>query len=373
MARQIAPHRFYYLEAGGGLPPSRSRQLFPRASAFGLLFIAVLIQPLFMSHAVATDSPLSTQVVPVMVDVPAGDFNMGARSDGDDKQWGKRYREYPSRELPVHTVTLDAYKIGKYEITNAQFAAVLNWALEKGYLKDSEGARFSCKMRDGYSMADHPLSLVTWYGSVAFCNWLSEMLDLTPCYDLSTWKLTTPFPNGYRLPTEAEWERVAAWDPERPTEPVDRETVSGQATLEETADLIPCGAREFHRHWRRRNHAYALSNLHLRLCVLALLFSAMGFVISAEEQARSYGRFSPLFSSFKFLEYFFYNPDEWLLGVVIGGPLVAGALELIVLLILQFAKPPFRQRVTSIVIGVIAGAISIGCGLYYIALAMSFS
>jgi len=206
-----------------------------------------------MPDAVATDSRIPARVVPVMVDVPAGDFDMGARSDGDDKQWGQRYHDDPSRELPVHTVMLDAYKIGKYEITNGQFAVVLNWALEKGYLKDDDGGRysggpayvdegdrqfvvnpdssysrieysggeFSCETLDEYSMDDHPVSLVTWYGSVAFCNWLSEMVGLTPCYDLSTWKLTKPFPNGYRLPTEAEWERAAAWDPERPTEPVD--------------------------------------------------------------------------------------------------------------------------------------------------------
>jgi len=47
---------------------------------------------------------------------------------------------------------------------------------------------------------------------VAFCNWLSEKEGLTPCYNLSTWALTVPYPNGYRLPTEAEWERAAAWD-----------------------------------------------------------------------------------------------------------------------------------------------------------------
>jgi ankyrin repeat protein len=156
-----------------------------------------------------------------------------------------------------------------------------------------------------------------------------------------------------------------------PGRPPIRETMAQQATLKETAGLIPCSAREFYRHWRRRNIAYLLFNLHLRLCVLAVLFSTLALVVSAEEQARRYARFSPLFSFMKFLEDFFYNPDDWLIGAIIGAPLVAGALVLIVLLIFQFMKPPFRQRVTAIIIGVAAGLISIGCGLYYIALAAS--
>ncbi len=169
------------------------------------------------------------------VDVPGGTFEMGRRDDGDDGTHGG------SDELPRHTVTLSAYKIGKYEVTNGAYAAVLNWALGQGYLEDSGGGAYSggdvykngqillevddadCQIeygggtfvvesRDAYSMESHPVVEVSWYGSVAFCNWLSEMHGLTPCYDLSTWALTVPYPNGYRLPTEAEWERAAAWD-----------------------------------------------------------------------------------------------------------------------------------------------------------------
>lgn len=253
MTRRVAPQRFGYRKAGKGLHPSRSLRLFSLTSALAFWFIAVLVQSLFISDADATDSGISLQVVPVMVDVPAGNFKMGNRGDGDDLQVGRLSPNAEKRELPVHTVTLDAYKIGKYEITNGQFAAALNWAQEKGYLKDGQGGRysggsiyadegdrqfiinpnvgytqimysggkFSCKTRDGYSMESHPVTNATWYGSVVFCNWLSEMVGLTPCYDLSTWRLTTPFPNGYRLPTEAEWERAAAWDPERPAAPVD--------------------------------------------------------------------------------------------------------------------------------------------------------
>jgi ankyrin repeat protein len=156
-----------------------------------------------------------------------------------------------------------------------------------------------------------------------------------------------------------------------PGRPSIRETVSGKATLKETADLIPCGAKEFNRHWRYRNLAQLLLNLHLRICVLALLFSAIILVFPAEEEAIGYLRFSPFFAFMKFLEYFLHDPDDWLTGVMVGGPLVAGALELIILLILQFVKPPFRRRVIAIVVGVIAAVISIGWGLYIIAWGLS--
>lgn len=188
----------------------------------------------------ADDSPVA------MVSVPAGTFTMGRTSEGDDALYG------PANELPRHSVTLSAYQIGKYEVTNQQFCDVLNWAIQpsRNYVRTQTGAVwtgtgdlyaggnlqfigggydivysggvFSVVTRNGlpegtvYSMADNPIVAISWYGAVAFCNWLSEMRGLTPCYDMtrSEWPLVTPPPNsgGYRLPTEAEWERAAAWD-----------------------------------------------------------------------------------------------------------------------------------------------------------------
>lgn len=65
--------------------------------------------------------------------------------------------------------------------------------------------------------AEHPAQLVNWYDAVAFCNWLSRKSGLSPCYELSgekeesfgvfldAWR-TVDDANGYRLPTEQEWE-----------------------------------------------------------------------------------------------------------------------------------------------------------------------
>ncbi len=170
-----------------------------------------------------------------MVSVPAGTFIMGARDDGDDGEYAY------SDEYPRHEVTLYEYQIGKYEVTNGQYCEVLNWALGQGYLEGSSGdpygggavyyngailldiddadcqivysaGTFSWKTRDSYSMEHHPVVEVSWYGAVAFCNWLSEKEGLPTAYNLSTWELVNQFSGGYSLPTEAEWERAAAWD-----------------------------------------------------------------------------------------------------------------------------------------------------------------
>ncbi len=68
---------------------------------------------------------------------------------------------------------------------------------------------FSVNIKDGTTdMSNHPMIMVSWYGAAAYCNWKSLQEGLESCYDLLTWECDFT-KDGYRLPTEAEWEYAA--------------------------------------------------------------------------------------------------------------------------------------------------------------------
>jgi len=162
---------------------------------------------------------------PEMVLILGGSFQMG-----DSKGEGS------SAEIPVHTVTLDSFYMGKYEVTNAQYCQYLNSALDLGLVTvtngvvygsgnnqpycdthiyndsqiDYSGGVFSVRTKGSRSMSNDPTIMVTWYGSVAYCNWRSQQEGKEVCYDLNDPNWQCDFTkHGYRLPTEAQWEYVA--------------------------------------------------------------------------------------------------------------------------------------------------------------------
>jgi len=134
------------------------------------------------------EPPLPLQEATKMVSIPAGTFEMGDTFD-----------EGYFHELPVHSVSLSPYEIGAYEVTASAWQEVRSWANTNGY-----DIVMGFQNRGG----DHPVRGVTWEDVVTWCNAKSEKDGLNPCYDLASWTCDFSL-DGWRLPTEAEWEKAA--------------------------------------------------------------------------------------------------------------------------------------------------------------------
>lgn len=133
-----------------------------------------------------TIQPAVEPIYPEMVLVKPGIFQMGS-VDG--------YRI----EQPVHTVTITrAFTIAKYAVTYTE------------YDKYSDDILKSRVQDNGRGRGQLPVSGVDWYDVVAYCNWLSEKAGLRTCYSGGGKATKCDFAaDGYRLPTEAEWEYAA--------------------------------------------------------------------------------------------------------------------------------------------------------------------
>ncbi|MDR1031047.1 MAG: SUMF1/EgtB/PvdO family nonheme iron enzyme [Treponema sp.] len=116
------------------------------------------------------------------------DGNM-ARIPGGTYMMGSAAGQGNTNERPQHQVSLGDFRIGKYEVTQAEYEAVM-------------GSNPSAFRGGGL-----PVETVSWLDAVEFCNRVSRAANVTPAYTISganvTWNRGA---NGYRLPTEAEWE-----------------------------------------------------------------------------------------------------------------------------------------------------------------------
>jgi len=149
--------------------------------------------------------------------VPSGSFQMG----NPDTSVGN------TDERPVHSVTLSDFYMGKYEVTQEQYQAVMG----------NNPSYFTSSPASGEVQNKRPVEQVNWYDALVFCNKLSIKEELSPAYkisgntdpsawgnvpyyDIATNKIignTTVWDavqivsgsTGYRLPTEAQWEYAA--------------------------------------------------------------------------------------------------------------------------------------------------------------------
>lgn len=139
---------------------------------------------------------------PGMAYIPGGLFQMG-----------DNFNELGSETRPVHNVEVAAFFIDKTEVAWELWEQVKSWGNNNGY-----------SIGGGASKAPaHPVHSVSWNEAVKWCNARSEMEGLAPCYftnndrteifrggslnignDMVKWNV-----NGYRLATEAEWEKAS--------------------------------------------------------------------------------------------------------------------------------------------------------------------
>lgn len=118
--------------------------------------------------------------------IEPGSFQLGASR----AEAGRR-----ANEVIVPVTITKPFLIGVNEVTNRQFAAFDP--------KHDSGSDISATMAGD----NNPVANVTWEQAVRYCNWLSTREGLTPVYkeEFGEWVAIRPFPDGYRLPTEAEW------------------------------------------------------------------------------------------------------------------------------------------------------------------------
>ncbi len=124
----------------------------------------------------AADKPeiIKTKTGIEMVAIPGGWFEMGSKGGSPD-------------ELPVHRVWVSPFWMDRYEVVQEQFRI------------------YEISDPSHFKNPKNPLEQINWTDAALYCNERSLAEGLEPCYDEETWQCNFQA-NGYRLPTEAEWE-----------------------------------------------------------------------------------------------------------------------------------------------------------------------
>jgi formylglycine-generating enzyme required for sulfatase activity len=186
-----------------------------------------------LQPSVSALEPVTNSLGMKLVPIPAGEFTMGTTPEAMSEIRGLMRREFLAyfdgqvRAAPQHRVTLTRpWLMGTTEVTVGQFRQFVE---ATGYVTEAErfgSGNSSKKALDADEKNadrkkrmtwrtpgtpvtdDSPVTQVTWNDAVAFCNWLSGKESRSPCYRQDaggSWSELAGG-DGYRLPTEAEWE-----------------------------------------------------------------------------------------------------------------------------------------------------------------------